>query len=185
MAATPDKAAMPIPTPIPIEAPVERPDLEFEVLVDAVIIGPAGDVDIDDTGDEEDDGLGEPRAELGDNDEDNEEVGDELELETSTLNSTTGKVSVWPRVALGLLLQAAFIVSRTMTSAWLERLQEHSCLPPGARSLTVPKHNRPRLSTQARSTGICICRKGSAVYIAVFILRSHGRSKPQRFENRL
>jgi hypothetical protein len=32
MAATPDKAAMPIPTPIPIDAPVERPDLEFEVL---------------------------------------------------------------------------------------------------------------------------------------------------------
>ena len=153
--------------------------------MDAVVIDPAGGVDIDDTGDEEDDGLGEPLAELGDDDEDDEEDGDELELETSMLNSTTGKVSVWPRVALGLLLQAAFIVSRTMTSAWLERPQEHTCLPPGARSLTVPKHNRPRLSTQARSTGICICRKGSTVYIAVIILRSHGCSKPGGFENRL
>ena len=98
--------------------------------MDAVVIDPAGGVDIDDTGDEEDDGLGEPLAELGDDDEDDEEDGDELELETSMLNSTTGKVSVWPRVALGLLLQAAFIVSRTMTSAWLERPQEHTCLPP-------------------------------------------------------
>ena len=90
MAATPDKAAMPISTLMPIEAPVERPDLEFEVLVDAVIIGLAGDVDIDDTGDEEDDGLGEPVAELGDDDEDHEEDGDALELETSTPNSTHG-----------------------------------------------------------------------------------------------
>lgn len=126
MAATPDKVAMPIPTPIPIDAPVERPDLEFEVLVDAIVIDPAGGVDTDDTGDEEDDGPGEPVAELGDDDEDD----DELELETSTPNSTTGKVSVWPRVAFGLLLQAAFIVSRTMTSAWLESPQEHTCLPP-------------------------------------------------------
>jgi hypothetical protein len=100
------------------------------VLVDAIVIDPAGGVDIGDTGDEEDDGPGEPVVELGDDDEDDEEGDDELELETSTPNSTTGKVSVWPRVAFGLLLQAAFIVSRTMTSAWLESPQEHTCLPP-------------------------------------------------------
>jgi hypothetical protein len=150
----------------------------------AIVIDPAGGIDIDNTGDE-DDGPGEPVAELGDDDEDDEEDDDELELETSTPNSTTGKVSVWPRVAFGLLLQAAFIVSRTMTSAWLESPQEHTGLSPlNARSLTVPKHNRPRLSTQARSTGICVCGKGSAVYIAVIILRSHGRSKPRGFKNR-
>jgi hypothetical protein len=32
MVATPDKAAMTIPTPIPIDALIETPDLEFEVL---------------------------------------------------------------------------------------------------------------------------------------------------------
>ena len=69
-------------------------------------------------------------AELGDGGEDDEEDDDELELETSTPNSTTGKVSVWPRVALGLLLQAVFIVSRTMTSAWLESPQETYMLAP-------------------------------------------------------
>jgi hypothetical protein len=138
------------------------------VLVDVVVIDLAGGVDIDDTGDEDDD-------------EDDEEDDDELELETSTPNSTTGKASVWPRVALGLLLQAAFIVSRTMTSALVRK----SARTYSARSLTVPKHNRPRLSTQTRSTGICVCGKGSAVYIAVIILRSHGRSKPRGFENRL
>ena len=56
--------------------------------MDVVVIDLAGGIDIDDTGD--------------DDDED-----DEFELETSTPNSTTGKASVWPRVALGLLLQAA------------------------------------------------------------------------------
>jgi hypothetical protein len=133
MAVTPDKAAIPIPTPIPIDTPVERSDLKFEVLevwppedgevdgvevlVDAVVIDPTGGVDNGDTGDEQDDGLGESVAELGDDDEDGEGDDDELELETSTSNSDTGKVSVWPGVALGLLLQATFIVSRTMTSA--------------------------------------------------------------------
>lgn len=95
--------------------------------MDAVVIDPAGGVDIDDTGDEEDGGLGEP---VSNDDENDEEDGGELELETPTPNSTTGEVSVWPRVALGLLLQAAFVVSRTMTSAWLESPQEHTCLPP-------------------------------------------------------
>ena len=58
--------------------------------MDVVVIDLAGGVDIDDTGDEDDD-------------EDDEEDDDELELEASTPNSTTGKASVWPRVALGLL----------------------------------------------------------------------------------
>jgi hypothetical protein len=44
-------------------------------------------------------------------------------------NSNTGKLSVWPKVAFGLLLEAEFIVSRTMTSSWLESPQEHICLP--------------------------------------------------------
>lgn len=57
--------------------------------MDVVVIDLAGGIDIDDTGDEDDD------------------EDDEFELETSTPNSTTGKASVWPRVALGLLLQAA------------------------------------------------------------------------------
>jgi hypothetical protein len=41
-------------------------------------------------------------AELDDDDKDGEGDDYELEQETSTSNSDTGKVSVWPRVALGL-----------------------------------------------------------------------------------
>jgi hypothetical protein len=61
------------------------------VLVDAVVIDPAVGVDIGDTGDVGDDGLGVPVAELGDDNKDDEEDGDELELEASTSNSDTAR----------------------------------------------------------------------------------------------
>ena len=118
MAAMPARAAMPIPTPMPIEAPVERPELDFEVVEvwppddgavegaevpeDVDDVDPAGGTDVDDV---EPDAL---TVELGEDEDDGE-----LELEASTLNSETGRLRVWPSVALGLLLQAALIVCRT------------------------------------------------------------------------
>jgi hypothetical protein len=45
----------------------------------------------------------------------------ELELEMLMSNKETGKLSVWPSVALGLLLQAALIVSRTLFWGRLKR----------------------------------------------------------------
>jgi len=61
--------------------------------MDAVVINPARGVDIDATGDDEDDGLGEPVAELGGDGKGND---DELKLEASTPNSNASKVSVCP-----------------------------------------------------------------------------------------
>lgn len=52
--------------------------------MDAVVTDPAGDVD---TRDDEDSGLGEPVAELGDGGEGDD---DELKLETSTPNGNPG-----------------------------------------------------------------------------------------------
>jgi hypothetical protein len=54
------------------------------MLMDAVVTGPAGDVD---ARDDEDSGLGEPVAELGDGGEGGD---DELKLETSTPNGNPG-----------------------------------------------------------------------------------------------
>jgi hypothetical protein len=121
------RAAMPIPTPMPIDAAVERPELETDVEVGddselgaveeatttefevdvAEIVESAEDGDTND-GDDEDDV---PCVEVGDEDEENEP---ELELPLLISNRDTGGESVWPSVALGLLLQAALIASRTI-----------------------------------------------------------------------
>ena len=105
---------------MPIEAPVERPEVDVEVVEvwpseDGAVEGGGGggegleDAEADDGEDEE----GEvPAVEVGDGEEDEEDG--ELEPEALTSNRDTGKDRVWPCVALGLLLQAALIVSRTV-----------------------------------------------------------------------
>jgi hypothetical protein len=117
---------MPIPTPMPIEAPVERLELALggvdvevgdevdEVLEEGVVVYIKLDVEK---------GITVAIIALVDNMEEEVEDDDEPELELETLmsNKNTGKLSVWPSVAFGLLLQAALIVSRTIFSAWLER----------------------------------------------------------------
>jgi hypothetical protein len=93
--------------------------------MDTMVADPAGNVD---ARDDEDSGLGEPVAELGGGDE---EGGDKLKLETSTPNSNTGEASVWPRVALVLLLQAASIALRSrglQALSWKARKNIHACL---------------------------------------------------------
>jgi hypothetical protein len=119
IAETPARAAIPIPTPMPIDAPVERPEVEFEFMdVEATDEGDAEDVDdpdvvvVADGGDEEVELVAPAMEVVYDEDED----GGELELELGKLTSKrdTGKESVWPSVALGLLLQAALIASRTV-----------------------------------------------------------------------
>jgi hypothetical protein len=113
---------------MPIDTPVEMPELGFEAVdVKALDEDDAESVDCEvavvaDDRDDEDEVLDATMLEVGcDEDKDAEAVGDgdddlEPELDASASNSDTGKVSVWPSVALSWLLQAAFIVSRTVAN---------------------------------------------------------------------
>ena len=112
---------MPIPTPMPIAAPVESPEVDFEVVdvwppEDGAVEGGGGgleDAEADDGEDEEGEALA---VEVGDGEEDEEDG--ELKLEAWTSNRDTGKDRVWPCVAFGLLPQAALIISMTIVALY-------------------------------------------------------------------
>lgn len=152
---------------MPIEAPVERPEVDFEVVEvwppeDGAVEGGGGGELVDG---EDEEGEA-PAVEVVDREEDEEDG--ELELEASTSNRDTGKDSVWPCVALGLLPQAALIISRTVFALYQNTpriLRGCSCTHSyRARQSQVCPASMKRMYLRLPGRIRCLCRSSYTVW---------------------